>query len=133
MVADYAGTGLTVGRHPMAHCRARLHRMNAFRAGDLKLVRHGVKARIAGQVIARQRPGTAQGFIFLSIELAERGRTRITRPFTLANEDCEQQAGNDSGLSNLKTSGSCRETRIARGGRGRPASRGPLSAIRAFV
>ncbi len=68
MVADYAGTGVTVGRHPMAHCRARLHGMDVFRAGDLKLVRHGVKARIAGQVIARQRPGTAHGFIFLSIE-----------------------------------------------------------------
>jgi len=68
MVADYAGTGVTVGHHPMAHCRTRLHSMNVFRAGDLKLVRHGVKARIAGQVIARQRPGTAHGFIFLSIE-----------------------------------------------------------------
>ncbi len=68
MIADYAGTGVTVGRHPMAHCRARLHSMNVFRAGDLKLVRHGVRARIAGQVIARQRPGTAHGFIFLSIE-----------------------------------------------------------------
>ncbi len=68
MIADYAGTGVTVGRHPMAHCRKRLNNMNVLRAGDLKLVRHGVKARIAGQVIARQRPGTAHGFIFLSIE-----------------------------------------------------------------
>ncbi len=68
MIADYAGTGVTVGRHPMAHCRVRLRSMKVFRAGDLKLVRHGVKARIAGQVIARQRPGTAHGFIFLSIE-----------------------------------------------------------------
>jgi len=49
MVADYAGTGVTVGRHPMAHCRVRLHGMNVFRAGDLKLVRHGVKARIAAR------------------------------------------------------------------------------------
>ena len=68
MVADYAGTGVTVGRHPMAHCRARLREFQVFRAGDLRLLRHGVKARIAGQVIARQRPGTAHGFIFLSIE-----------------------------------------------------------------
>ena len=68
MVADYAGTGVTVGRHPMAHCRTRLRSLNVFRAGDLKLARHGIKARIAGQVIARQRPGTAHGFIFLSIE-----------------------------------------------------------------
>ncbi len=68
MVADYAGTGVTVGRHPMAHCRDRLRSIDVFCAGDLKLMRHGVKARIAGQVIARQRPGTAHGFIFLSIE-----------------------------------------------------------------
>ncbi len=52
----------------MAHCRARLLHLNVFRAGDLKLARHGIKARIAGQVIARQRPDTARGFIFLSIE-----------------------------------------------------------------
>ncbi len=68
MVADYAGTGVTVGRHPMAHCRMQLRQMSILRAGDLKLLRHGVPARIAGCVIARQRPGTAHGFIFLSIE-----------------------------------------------------------------
>ena len=68
MVADYAGTGVTVGHHPMWHCRSRLRQMNVFRAEDLKLLRHGVLARIGGQVIARQRPGTAHGFIFLSIE-----------------------------------------------------------------
>ncbi len=68
LVADYAGTGITVGRHPMAHCRMQLRQMNILRAGDLKLLRHGVPARIAGCVIARQRPGTAHGFIFLSLE-----------------------------------------------------------------
>jgi error-prone DNA polymerase len=68
MVADYAGTGVTVGRHPMAHCRDQLRSMNVYRAHDLRMLRHGVKARIAGCVIARQRPGTAHGFIFLSIE-----------------------------------------------------------------
>ena len=68
MIADCAGTGVTVGRHPMAHCRLRMRTLQVFRAGDLKLVRHGFKARIAGQVIARQRPGTAHGFIFLFLE-----------------------------------------------------------------
>ena len=68
MVADYASTGVTVGRHPMAHCRQELIALQIIRAGDLSLLRHGVKARIAGCVIARQRPGTAHGFIFLSIE-----------------------------------------------------------------
>jgi len=42
--------------------------MNVCRADDLRMLRHGIKARIAGCVIARQRPGTAHGFIFLSIE-----------------------------------------------------------------
>ncbi len=42
MIADYAGTGVTVGRHPMAHCRPRMRTLQVFRAGDLKLVRHGV-------------------------------------------------------------------------------------------
>lgn len=68
MIADYAGTGVTVGRHPMAHCRPRLQALRVLRAGDLKTIRHGTTARIAGQVIARQRPGTAHGFIFLSLE-----------------------------------------------------------------
>jgi len=68
MVADYAGTSMTVGRHPMAHCRDELRNMNVYRANDLRTLRHGVIARIAGCVIARQRPGTAHGFIFLSIE-----------------------------------------------------------------
>ena len=68
LVADYAGTGVTVGRHPMAHCRTQLRQMGILRASDLKLLRHGVSARVAGCVIARQRPGTAHGFIFLSLE-----------------------------------------------------------------
>ncbi len=68
MVADYAYTGVTVGRHPMAHCRTRLQQIHVSRAADLPMLRHGMQARIAGCVIARQRPGTAHGFLFLSIE-----------------------------------------------------------------
>jgi len=68
IVADYGGTGVTVGWHPMAHCRSELRRMQVFPASHLRHVRNGTKARIAGCVIARQRPGTAHGFIFLSLE-----------------------------------------------------------------
>ncbi len=68
LVADYRGTGVTVGRHPMAHCREQLRSMGVRRANELKMCRDGVRTRIAGCVIARQRPGTASGFIFLSIE-----------------------------------------------------------------
>ncbi len=68
LVADYSGTSVTVGKHPMAHYRQQLQRMRVSSANDLRSLRHGTTARIAGCVIARQRPGTAHGFIFLSIE-----------------------------------------------------------------
>jgi error-prone DNA polymerase len=66
--ADLRGTGMTIGRHPMAHQRAWLDSMNVTRAADLKNMRHGQLVRVAGWVIVRQRPGTAKGFVFLSLE-----------------------------------------------------------------
>jgi error-prone DNA polymerase len=66
--ADLRGTGITIGRHPMAHQRAWLDTMNVARAIDLKNMRNGMPVRIAGWVIVRQRPGTAKGFMFLSME-----------------------------------------------------------------
>jgi error-prone DNA polymerase len=64
--ADFAGTNLTTGQHPMALLRGQLR--GVWRAGDLPRVEHGSKIRIAGNVICRQRPGTAKGFVFLSLE-----------------------------------------------------------------
>jgi error-prone DNA polymerase len=68
LVADYAGTGLTVGKHPMLYRRRELHSQGALSAEDLRNSKDGEFVRIAGCVIARQRPGTAKGFIFLSME-----------------------------------------------------------------
>ena len=68
MVADYAGMGLTAGRHPMAYRREELRRSGILSAKELWNVRDGMYVRTAGCVIARQRPGTAMGFIFLSME-----------------------------------------------------------------
>jgi error-prone DNA polymerase len=68
LMADFSGTGVTVGRHPMAFHRAELKQMGMLTACELAGLRHGRDARIAGCVIARQRPGTAKGFVFLSIE-----------------------------------------------------------------
>jgi error-prone DNA polymerase len=68
LIADYHGTGLTVGPHPMQYRREEMNRMHVVRAIDLHCVNHGKFVRIAGCVIARQRPGTANGFIFLSLE-----------------------------------------------------------------
>jgi error-prone DNA polymerase len=66
--ADYRGTGLTVGKHPMAYRRAEMNGLGVVRAIDLAKVSHGRLVRIAGSVIVRQRPGTANGFVFLSME-----------------------------------------------------------------
>ena len=68
LVADYSGTGLTTDKHPMAYRRAELRRQHVLTAEDLRTRRDGEYVRTAGCVIARQRPGTAKGFIFLSME-----------------------------------------------------------------
>ena len=68
LVADFRGTGLTVGPHPMAYHRDQMNALGVRKATDLSTVPHGRRTRIAGSVIARQRPGTAKGFVFLSIE-----------------------------------------------------------------
>jgi error-prone DNA polymerase len=66
--ADYAGTSLTIGPHPMALCRDDLALRGVLRARDLPQGRHGRRVRVAGAVITRQRPGTAKGFVFLTLE-----------------------------------------------------------------
>ncbi|MGH9615959.1 MAG: DNA polymerase III subunit alpha [Acidobacteriaceae bacterium] len=68
LIADYAGTGLTVGKHPMHYRRAELQRQNVLSAKELRDRNDGEYVRTAGCIIARQRPGTAKGFIFLSME-----------------------------------------------------------------
>ncbi|MGO9125086.1 MAG: DNA polymerase III subunit alpha [Terriglobales bacterium] len=68
LVADFRGTGMTVGPHPMAYHRARMTAMGIHQASDLKQIPSGRRLRIGGCVIARQRPGTAKGFVFLSLE-----------------------------------------------------------------
>jgi error-prone DNA polymerase len=64
--ADFSGLDLTVGAHPMTLARSRLPQ--AWRAGDLPLAQDGDRVTIAGSVICRQRPGTAKGFVFVSLE-----------------------------------------------------------------
>jgi error-prone DNA polymerase len=64
--ADYKRLRLTTGPHPMALARPQL--AGVWRAGDLPAARHGQTVRIAGNVICRQRPGTAKGFVFISLE-----------------------------------------------------------------
>jgi error-prone DNA polymerase len=66
--ADYAGMGLTIGPHPMALRRGDLALRGVLRAVDLPHARDGRRVRVAGMVITRQRPGTAKGFVFLTLE-----------------------------------------------------------------
>jgi error-prone DNA polymerase len=66
--ADYATTGLTTGPHVMAHLRARLAGAGVLTARALHEVGDGAQVRVAGHVIVRQRPGTAKGMCFLTLE-----------------------------------------------------------------
>ncbi len=68
IVADYASLGLTLGRHPLALLRQRLDAMDLLKAEDLKATSHGSRARVAGLVTCRQRPDTASGVVFVTLE-----------------------------------------------------------------
>ncbi len=68
LVADFRRTGLTVGPHPMAYQRGEMNRRGIHPAVELPKLPNGVHVKTAGCVIARQRPGTAHGFVFLSLE-----------------------------------------------------------------
>jgi error-prone DNA polymerase len=66
--ADYAATGLTIGPHLMAHMREKLRSDGVLAAAELAKASHGAWVKTAGVVIVRQRPGTAKGFFFLTLE-----------------------------------------------------------------
>jgi error-prone DNA polymerase len=66
--ADYRDTGLTIGPHPMSPRREELRNRGVLRAVDLLRLPDGRHVKAAGAVICRQRPGTAKGFLFLSLE-----------------------------------------------------------------
>jgi error-prone DNA polymerase len=112
LVADYSGTGLTVGKHPMHYRRPSLHTQRVLSAHELRARQDGEFVRTAGCVIARQRPGTAKGFIFLSMEdetgianvivtpdLYERQRLLVTRSKFLLVEGALQ---NQDGVIHVK-------------------------------
>lgn len=107
LVADYHGTGLTIGRHPMQFRRDALRANGILTAADLQQKPDGLWVRSVGCVIARQRPGTAKGFLFLSMEdesgitnvivspdLFERERIIVTRArFLLVEGPLQNQNG----------------------------------------
>jgi error-prone DNA polymerase len=86
LVADYEGTNLTIGPHPMALRRRDLSLRGVLRAVDLPRERQGRRIRVAGTVITRQRPGTAKGFVFLTLEDETGISNIIVRPDVFARE-----------------------------------------------
>ncbi len=76
--ADYTTLGLTVGAHPMALIRSQLPGVTP--AAELKNLRHGTRVQIAGAVTCRQRPGTAKGFVFITLEDETYCANAIVRP-----------------------------------------------------
>jgi error-prone DNA polymerase len=78
LIADYRSTGLTLGRHPLEMLRPRLD-PKLVRSNDLPKVRDGAAVEVAGMVIARQRPQTANGIVFMLIE-DERGSVNLIVP-----------------------------------------------------
>lgn len=68
MLTDLRSTAVTTGPHPLAFLRPQLERDGILSAAALGQARDGERARAAGLVIVRQRPGTARGFIFVTLE-----------------------------------------------------------------
>jgi error-prone DNA polymerase len=68
IAADYQGTGVTIGPHPMAYRRSEMNLLGVTAAADLARLRNGRAVKVAGCVIVRQRPGTAKGVVFVSLE-----------------------------------------------------------------
>jgi error-prone DNA polymerase len=107
LLADYAGTSLTIGPHPMSLRRPELALRGVLRASDLPAGRHGRRVRVAGAVITRQRPGTAKGFVFLTLEdetgianiivrpdlFAEQRATIVGEPYLLVEGTLQIQEG----------------------------------------
>ena len=106
IVADYASLGLTLGRHPLALLRERLQRQHMLTAVELRELPHGRIARVTGLVTGRQRPGTASGVTFVTLEdetgmvnvivwhdLAERQRKELLRSHLLTVYGTLERAG----------------------------------------
>ena len=68
LFADCHGTGMTIGPHPMAYCRPEMNKLRVITAAGLASIPNGRLVRVAGNVIVRQRPGTAKGITFMSLE-----------------------------------------------------------------
>ncbi len=86
MIADYATTGLTAGPHALGLLRERLRGEGMVTSADLRSLRHGSRVVVAGIVVARQRPGTAKGIVFMLLE-DEAGTINLVVPPAVYERD----------------------------------------------
>ena len=110
LFAAYTSTGLTIGMHPMRLHREHMDGLGVIPASALGRIPDGVLVRIAGSVICRQRPGTAKGFLFVSLEdetgianaiilpdlFAAQRLTIVEEPFLLIEGILQNQRGSVS-------------------------------------
>jgi error-prone DNA polymerase len=113
MIADYATTTLTTGDHPLGLLRGELRGRGGVHSGELARIPHGSAVRIGGLVVARQRPGTAKGVVFLLMEdehgtvnlivppkVYERDRLVVrTEPLVLAHGRLERHASGGGAIN----------------------------------
>ncbi|PYQ29622.1 MAG: error-prone DNA polymerase [Acidobacteria bacterium] len=85
-MADYTSMELTAGKHLLEHFRPQLRKQGVLSAADLKNVPNGSRVTTAGAVIVRQRPGTAKGFVFLTLEDETGLSQAIVKPQLFADE-----------------------------------------------
>ncbi|MBI4869759.1 MAG: DNA polymerase III subunit alpha [Candidatus Wallbacteria bacterium] len=86
MVADYRATGVTTGPHPMRFLRAGLARQRVLTAARLATLADGRPVRVAGVVTARQRPPTAKGFLFITLEDETGFANIVAKPWLVEKE-----------------------------------------------
>jgi len=79
LVAEYAFTGVSSGRSPASLYREALTRAGAITSAELQEAPNGVWVRVGGQVIVRQRPPTAKGFTFITVQ-DEYGQMNLVLP-----------------------------------------------------
>jgi len=80
VLADYRTTGLSLKGHPLSFLRDELERLGVVRAAELARLRHGKLVRVAGLVLVRQRPGTARGITFVTLEDESGTANLVVRP-----------------------------------------------------
>jgi error-prone DNA polymerase len=68
LILDYSRVGLSIDDHPMCHWRSELRANRVVRACDLADIKHESQVTVAGLVLSRQRPGTASGVVFITLE-----------------------------------------------------------------